>query len=505
MAEIEPVLSIRGLRKHFLGTPALRGVDFDVRPGEVHALVGQNGSGKSTLIKVLAGFHQPDEGTVIEFGGERVEISDGAESRRLGLRFVHQDLGLVAELSTVENLALGRGFDTGLGGRIRWRAERREAARRMAELGFYFDVNLPVRELGAAERTGVAIARALWDREEARVLVVDEPTAALPRQEVGLLFEAVRAVQKRGVGVIYVSHRLDEVFELADRVTVLRDGEVVGQRRTAEIDVAGLVDLMVGGEELEAHGEPGMRSSGETRLEVRSLCGTVVDNVDFEVRGGEVLGLAGLTGSGREELLRLVFGALSRSGEVIVDGESVPPGSPGAAIAAGVALVPADRHGLGSITTMTVVENCTLTDLRRHSGIGARLHRGSEHEEVRGWIEDLDIRPADSGAVFATLSGGNQQKVVMAKWLRTRPGVLLLDEPTQGVDVGAKAIIHGLARRAAEEGSAVLIASSDGDELCDVCDRILVIAEGEIVQELTRSELTPASLEQAELGLATAG
>jgi ribose transport system ATP-binding protein len=489
------------MNKHFLGTPALRAVDFDLAPGEVHALVGQNGSGKSTLIKILAGFHQPDEGTAIELAGQRVEIGDGAESRRLGFRFVHQDLGLVADLSTVENLGLGRGFDTGFAGRIRWRAEKREAARRMSDLGYSFDVTVPVRELGAAERTGVAIARALWDWEDAKVLVVDEPTASLPRQEVGLLFEAIRRVQQRGLGVIYVSHRLDEVFELADCVTVLRDGRVVGHRRIGELDVDRLVALMVGAEKLGAHAEAGGQSLGPVRLQARSICGVVADNVDIEVRGGEVLGLAGLTGSGREELLRLIFGVLPRHGEVIVDGVSVPAESPSAAKAAGLALVPADRHAAGAITTMSVAENCTLTDLGRHSGRAARLRPGPERREVEHWIQELDVRPPSSDAIFATLSGGNQQKVVMAKWLRLEPAVLLLDEPTQGVDVGAKATIHVLARKAAEGGAAVVIASSDGEELCDVCDRILVFGDGRILTELDHLHSNAESLERAELGL----
>jgi ribose transport system ATP-binding protein len=499
-----PVLRLRDVRKTFFGTAALRGADLDLNRGEVQALVGQNGSGKSTLIKILAGYHEPDDGTVIEVDGTEVDIENGEISRELGFRFVHQDLGLVADLSTVENLALGRGFDTGFGGRIRWSKERRSAEASMRDLGFDFDVTRPTRELGAAERTGVAIARALWDWEEAKILVVDEPTAALPRNEVGMLFEAIRRVRERGLGVIYVSHRLDEVFALADSVTVLRDGLVAGHRRIDELDVDGLVALMVGDVDLTVNSGSGGGATGPARLQVNGLCGAVVDNLDFEARAGEVLGLAGLTGSGREEVLRLIFGALARNGEVLIDGSELTPEDPAAAVRAGVAFVPADRHGSGSVLAMSVKENTTITDLKRHSGPAAWLQKGSEHAEVTDWISELDIRPGDPDAVFATLSGGNQQKVVMAKWLRTKPAVLLLDEPTQGVDVGAKAAIHSLARKAAEEGAAAVVASSDGDELCAMCDRIIVLVDGEIGAELQRSELDGGDLERAELGL-TAG
>jgi len=495
-----PVLNIRGLSKTFPGTKALDAVDFEVRHGDVHALIGQNGSGKSTLIKVLAGYHRPDPGSEIELDGESVEIHDTVASRDLGIRFVHQDLGLVHTLSTVENLALGEGFDTGFGGRICWRSQRRDAAERIRALGYDFDVTLPVRELGAAERTGIAIARALHNWEEARVLVVDEPTASLPRHEIKVLFEAIRRVREKGLGVIYVSHRLDEVFDIADRVTILRDGRRVGAWDTSSLDEEQLVSLMVGGEELKPRGTRADAREHHPVLKVRSLCGVVVDSVDITASSGEILGIAGLTGSGREEVLRLLFGALPRDGEVTVEDDVVPAGKPNAAVKAGIALVPADRHAAGSVTDLTVEENCTLTDLKRHSGGGARLLRAKERTEVQEWITTLDVRPNRADAVFATLSGGNQQKIVMAKWLRLKPRVLLLDEPTQGVDVQAKATIHSLAREAATNGSAVVVASSDDAELCDTCDRVLVMRDGEIVAEVTGDRLTPEEIARLQLG-----
>jgi ribose transport system ATP-binding protein len=496
---VAPVLGIHGLSKTFPGTLALDQVDFDVRHGEVHGLVGQNGSGKSSLVKVLAGYHDPDPGTRIVLDGETVEIGDGSASRALGLRFVHQDLGLVQDLSTVENLALGEGFDTGFAGRIRWGAQRRDATERIRALGYDFDVRLPIRELGAAERTGVAIARALHHWEEARVLVVDEPTASLPRHEVKILFEAIRRVRDKGLGVIYVSHRLDEVFDIADRITVLRNGRKVGTWDTSVLDQAQLVSFMVGGAELKPRGIREDAPERRPMLRARGLYGAVVHSVDLTAFSGEVLGIAGLTGSGREEILRLLFGALPRDGEVTVEDEVVPAGRPHAAVKAGIALVPADRHAAGTITELTVRENTTLTDLKRHSGRAARLLRRQERDEVHEWITTLEIQPKRPEAVLATVSGGNQQKIVMAKWLRMMPRVLLLDEPTQGVDVRAKATIHSLAREVASEGTAVVIASSDHAELCDTCDRVLVMRDGEIVEEISDERLTREEIGRHEL------
>lgn len=500
LGAVHPVLSVRGLSKTFASTKALDSVDLDLRGGEIHALVGQNGCGKSTLIKVLAGYHQADPGAEIRLAGEHVDLTSTADSRQAGFRIVHQDLGLVETLSTVENLMLGRELETARGGRIRWDAERRDAERRMAALGYQFDVRRPVAELGAAERTGVAIARALWDWESARVLVVDEPTASLPREEVAVLFAALERVRTAGLGVIYVSHRLDEIFAIGDRVTVLRDGQRVGTWNVADIDQDGLVSAMIGGEELRPPHEREARAPTDVALQVTRLCGTVVDNVDLDARRGEVVGIAGLTGSGREEILPLIFGVTARAGRVLLDGREVPP-HPRGAMRAGLALVPADRRADGAVLGLTVRENSSLTDLRRFSTWFGFLSRRRERSEIEGWIARLDVRPARAEAVFALLSGGNQQKVVLAKWLRRRPVVLLLDEPSQGVDVGAKAVIHALAREVAAEGASVLVASSDDAELCDVCDRVLVMRDGRFVGEVTGTGLTTEELGRLQLGV----
>jgi ribose transport system ATP-binding protein len=493
------LLRVTGLTKRFDATLALDGVDLDVAVGEVHALVGHNGSGKSTLIKVLAGFHEPDRGSV-HLAGEPLTFGSAAASLAAGLRFVHQDLGLVNTLSTVENLALGVGYDSGLGGRIRWSAERQAARRRMRNLGYEIDPRRPVGELAAAERTGVAIARALRDAQNARLLVVDEPTAMLPRHEVAALFEAIRRVRDRGLGVIYVSHRLDEVFAIADRVTVLRDGRRVGTFAVDDLDEPRLVKLMTGGTPLQSRSDARATERANALLAVRGVRGAALTGVDFDVAGGEVVGVAGLTGSGREELLALLFGARERrAGDVRVAGASLAPGRPAEAIAAGMALVPADRHGCGCVNTLSMRENLVLTDVRRHATRAGLLRRDAERAESRRWIASLSVRPAEPDAPFMSLSGGNQQKIVLAKWLRLRPRVLLLDEPTQGVDVQAKAIIHRLARQAAAEGAAVVIASSDDADLSDCCDRVLIVRDGRIAGELRGDEIDSQALAHLQL------
>jgi len=496
-----PLLEIRDMSKSFPGTRALASVEMDIGAGEIHALVGQNGSGKSTLIKILAGFHAPEAGTVVRVAGNEVELGHPAAAREAGFRFVHQDLALVDALSVVENLALGRGFETGVGGRIRWRAERLRAKEMLASLGFNLDVRRPLGELTAAERTGVAIARALWEWEDgARVLVLDEPTATLPKTEVDVLFDSVRRVRERGVGVLYVSHRLDEVFSIADRVSVLRDGRKVGTYETRELDEKKLIGLMLGTAVTRAVGNT-TTARGDTVLRAHGLCGEVLVDVDFEAHAGEVLGFAGLTGSGREELLPLLFGARPRNGTVQVGDDVVAPGRPQDAIRRGMSLVPADRLKQGGVFDMSVRSNMTLTDLSTVRGFGGAIRKRREQGEVNDWLTRLDVRPHDPDLRLATLSGGNQQKIVIAKWLRRHPRVLLLDELTQGVDVGAKAMIHALIRQAAEAGTAVIVASSDDEEICDLCDRAYILREGHIAAELSQREMTIDEIGRLQLSL----
>jgi ABC-type sugar transport system ATPase subunit len=484
----QPLLSVAHLSKTFPGLRALDDVHFTVAAGEIVALVGQNGSGKSTLVKILTGVYEPDPGARVE-GDASIHV-------------IHQDLGLIGQLNTVENLDLGRRLGTAAALPARRRQEVAHARELLQRFGASFDVTVPVAQLTPAERTIVAIARALdgWD-DPRGLLILDEPTAALHSDEVGRLFSAVRAAAARGAGVIFVSHRLDEVLDLTDRVVVLRDGRLIADTPAGHLDHEELVRLIVGSALEQAAPRDG-GGPGELALQVMGLAGGTVRELDLGVRAGEVVGVSGILGSGREHLAPLLFGALARtSGAVAVAGDELPAADPGAAIRAGVAYVPSDRHADGAVMTMRVRENLTLPDLRRLRRRGGRLDFAAERREVAEWLQRIELRPAEPERPLELFSGGNQQKVVLAKWLRNEPRVLLLDEPTQGVDVGAKAAIYELVRDAAERGAAVVMASSDTAELASVCDRVVVMRDGAACAEVERSELTEERLVVEGLGL----
>ena len=471
-----PVLDIGDLSKTYPGQVALDRAELRVMPGEVHALVGQNGSGKSTLIKLLGGYVKPDHGGDVRFGGAPVDLwTLGADVRRR-IRIVHQDLGLVPSLSTVENLGLGHGYHTGFGGRIRWREEVANAQQLLLAFGLAPDVRQPVATLTAAERAAVAIMRALqdWDESRPSLLVLDEPTASLNRGEVDALFREVRRTAARGAGVLFVTHMLDEVLELADRVTVLRDGRVVaGGEPVASLDERRLVQLIVGRPVAELYPET-TPAVGSAVLEVEQLYGIGLRGVNLKVHAGEVLGIAGLVGSGRETIAGAVYGATPRfAGKVLVNKRKVFA-TPRDSIRAGIAYVPADRKAHGLDLQERLHEHVPLPRLGPLQRRG-RLRHAAARRESGDWVERLDVQPPLLDRRMEKFSGGNQQKAVLARWLRTDPRVLLLDEPTQGVDVGAKASIYQQIRAAATEGTAVLVASSDSEELVHVCDRVLVL------------------------------
>jgi ribose transport system ATP-binding protein len=495
----EVILELHNLSKTFPGTKALDGVGLEIRAGEIHALVGQNGSGKSTLIKILAGFHDPDVGASSTIRGSDFRLGDSAAAHTTGLRFVHQDLGLIESLDCVDNLALGFGYVTGAGGRINWRRQRAKAREALGRVGHGdIKVTKPVSHLTAFEKTALAIVRAVQDWEEnVSLLVLDEPTATMPRPEVDRLFTLIRRVAGAGTGVLLVSHHLDEVFAIANRVTVLRDGRSEGTHKVADLTRADLIQLMTGGivDEVTRASE---EHAEEIVLSVRGLAGRGLRGLDLDVHRGEVLGIAGLDGSGRDEICELIFGARPRRGTVTVNGRELPPHRPDLAIRRSLALVPADRHGSGLVMTESVRENLTLVDLKPFWR-GWRLSRARERRVTREWIEKLSIRTRSADAVVESLSGGNQQKVVMGKWLRTEPTVLLLDEPTQGVDVGAQAELHRLMGAAADQGSAVVLCSSDERELSNVCDRVLVLCDGSFEAELTGDQIAPHRIAQQSL------
>jgi|HubBroStandDraft_6_1064221.scaffolds.fasta_scaffold13982_3 ribose transport system ATP-binding protein len=506
------VLEVEGVSKTFTRTRALSSVSMTIEPGEVHALLGQNGSGKSTLIKILSGYHAPDPGGGIRVEGQDLPLQSPVQSYRLGCRFVQQDLGLVSTLSVLDNMALGSGFPTQLG-TINGKATYKQAKTDLERLSLDIDPRALVATLSASERTGVAIARALREDPQypARLLVLDEPTATLPVDEVDHLLDRVSAMAATGVGVLYVTHHLGEVFRVAHKVSVFRDGVVVGAGPVKDFDHAAIVQLLAGeellAEETESRREKTDRAAKrdhETVFEIKDLRAGSLAGVSLSVETGEIVGIAGLAGSGRDSVLGASFGALPRiAGEVTLKGESLPAGRPDVAIGRGIAYLAPDRKIGGGVMTMSARENLTLPDLKPFWK-GLRLRRGSETKRTRDWFERLSVRPANAvNDPLSIFSGGNQQKILFGKWLSQEPSVFLLDEPTQGVDVGAKADLHRELLNAAENGAAVIVSSSDLEELADLCDRVLVIVDGRIGAELKGAELTEGNITRGFMPMAS--
>jgi ribose transport system ATP-binding protein len=496
-----PLLRVSGVSKTFPGLKALDDVSFTVGAGEIVAVVGHNGSGKSTLVKILADVHQPDSGSTIEVRDAGGALLDGGAARE-GLHFIHQDLGLIDMLSTVENMGLGRSASGRGLGPVRPAAERDAARRLIARFGARFDPTVPVGELSPAERAIVAIARAMdgWTRDE-NVLVLDEPTTAFHGDEVQVLFGAVRRIAAAGAGVVFISHRLDEVLGLADRIVALRDGRVVADQPAASLDHDQMVQLIAG--RAVADLDVAREAQGDgCVLRVAGIKGQEIKDVSFELSAGEIVGVSGILGSGREELAGLLFGATHReAGRVTVMGDDLLSDDTIAAIDLGIGYVPADRRRGGAVMEMTVRENLTLPLLRPLRRRMWRLDERAERAETQRWMQTVALRPPNPQQELKLFSGGNQQKVVLAKWLRTKPRVLLLDDPTQGVDVGAKASIYELIVAAAQAGTGVLVCSSDTKELVSLCDRVLVLEDGRILSEIPRRDLTESRLVRAELGL----
>ncbi|MET4781530.1 sugar ABC transporter ATP-binding protein [Glaciihabitans sp. UYNi722] len=487
------LLKVANLSMTFPGLKALDDVSLTVRVGEIVGLLGQNGSGKSTLVKVLAGLYVADAGSQIQLTEGKEGISE--------IHFIHQDLGLIESLSTVENLDLTRPLGSRGFRPNPVRAERNEARELIAEFGGRFDVDLPLSSLSPAERTIVAIARALsgWTHSS-NVLVLDEPTASLHGEEVNLLFTAVRRVAERGAGVVFISHRLDEVMGLVDRVVILRDGRLIADVPRADLHHDDLVKLIAGAM-IDVDTGRGQSSVGAPALEINGASGAVLRNLDLTVGSGEIVGVSGSLGSGREELASIIFGASPGSiVSLAVRSRPLTRLGPRAAIRAGVAFVPGDRHRFGAIVQMSARENLTLPRLRPLTRALGWLDARAEVREARSWAAQVGLRPENPEYRFGQFSGGNQQKVVLAKWLRNEPAVLLLDEPTQGVDVGSKAVIFRLIAEAAEAGAGVLICSSDTRELAQTCDRVIVLRDGVVVAEVRRPDLTEAALVSASLG-----
>jgi ABC-type sugar transport system ATPase subunit len=503
-ANTEPdraVLAVDGLSKSFPGVRALHDVRFDVRTGEVHALLGENGAGKSTLIKIVSGVYRPDAGTT-RVDSREVQFGGPQEAQAAGIATVFQELLLFPELSVAENIFLGHAPRKRFGG-IDWRAMRTRAAEILASLEIHeLDVDAPVSALSVANRQRVEIAKAL--SLNARVLILDEPTAALPEADVLRLFAIVRNLRARGVGVVYISHRMAEIFALADRVTVLRDGEHVATKAVADTTEPELIAMMVG--RTIDHLFPKLDTrTGAPVLEVRDLVSPpVVRGVSLTVRSGEIVGLAGLIGSGRSELAQTVFGMTpATSGEIRIDGKPVRIGSAAEAKRHGIAYVPEDRGSQGVIRPMSLRENVSLAVLRRVARLGFIDH-GDEEALAADAIARFSIRARGPEQVVGKLSGGNQQKVVLGKWLATRPRLLIMDEPTRGIDVGAKAEIHKLMSELTAQGLAVLMISSELPEVLGMSDRILVMREGRIAAEFLRGEADQETIAHAMMRVGAA-
>ena len=481
--------SLVGVAKRFDATQALDDVSLDLRPGEVHGLVGENGAGKSTLVKILAGVHQPDSGAVL-LDGEEITLHGPAQARALGIAVVHQEPRLFPDLTVAENVFIGHAPGGALG-TIDWGAMRRQAVAIFAGLGVRMDPGAIVRGLSMADQQLIEIAKAL--SIEARVLILDEPTASLSAHEVERLFTIVRQTRDRGVAVLFVSHRLDEVFELCDRATVLRDGKHVVTAATSDLSPADLVRHMVG---RTVSLFPKVESPvGDVLLEVDGLSrGDAFRDVSFSVRAGEILGFAGLVGAGRTEVARVLFGIdRADAGEIRLGGRAVSFASPSAALAAGIAYVPEDRHQDGLVLDFPIASNVTLPILSR---LFPRLVMRTSTERAIGarYVDQLHIRATSVDQLASALSGGNQQKVVLGKWLASEPRVLILDEPTRGIDIGAKVEVHRIISELAASGLAIILISSDLPEVLAMSDRILVLHEGAVAAEIPRADATEESV-----------
>jgi ribose transport system ATP-binding protein len=497
----DPVVSIKDLSKSYGATAALRDVSFSVEGGHIHALIGGNGSGKSTLIKVLAGVVRADPGGQVLLGGETIPASrlSPALAARAGLHFVHQDPGIFPVLTVAENLAIGRGFETTTAGRIAWRRQHRRAASLLARFDVEVDPAAPAARLRPAERTMVAIARALQDQEETSsgVLLLDEPTAALSVAEVDLLLAALRRYAGRGQTIVLVSHRLDEVLAVADTVTVLRDGRHVHTGALAGHTTASLAELILG-RRLEAPAVTPPDSHPPRPeppvLSVRGLSAGALSGIDLDLRAGEIVGIAGLVGSGRSTLLRALFGATpARSASIAIDGRPVRLQEVDTAMSAGVAYVPEDRSRDAAFIDLPLTHNLSATDVSRYWNRGRLSHR-RERRDAAESVRSFGIAAPSIDAALSVLSGGNQQKVILARCLRRRPRILLLDEPTQGVDVGARAEIHRLIRAAVAGGGCALVVSSDLEELAGLASRVVGLAGGRLSGEVTGAGIQPAQL-----------
>jgi ribose transport system ATP-binding protein len=504
----DPLLEVRSLSMSFAGVRALDRANLQLASGEVHALLGHNGSGKSTLVKILAGRYRPDQGSQVAINGSLMKWQDPGESERLGVRVVHQNLALIPSLTVAENVAMGAGYSVQGLHRLRWRRENDLVRRQMRELGYDIPGHTLVQALPASAQTAVAISRALMPREDRprpTIVILDEVTATMPHTEITRMFELVRALRSQGVGILYVSHHLEEVLDIADRVTVLREGAVVLNSDSVGLSVDQLADVVVGTVDWRSRSgrmSVSPDSGGETsaelrRLQVESLTGQIITDLSFIADPGRITGFAGITGSGREEVANLLVADANRSGTVRLGGDVLPAGRADLAGKRGMVLLPADRLAYGLFPNLSIRENMTITKLLA----GRRLmpiRASRERSEAKEWIDTLRIHGAKPDGDIIRLSGGNQQKAVLVRCLWTKPKALILDEPTQGVDIGAVAEIHGLIREVSKF-TVVIVCSSDNYELATLCDEVIVLSRGKVIERLQGETISESALDRIEL------
>jgi ribose transport system ATP-binding protein len=499
MNDTKLVLRMRGICKRYPGVQALNGAALEVRTGEVHAVVGENGAGKSTLMKIVSGAAARDAGEVI-LNGESVDLGDPIKARRLGISAIYQELSLVPHLTVAENIFLGKS-PTRWPGVLDWPRMRREATRILDGLGVSLDPDAPVRTLRLAQQQMVEVARALAD--DARILIMDEPTSTLSEREVAQLFATIKRLTADGVAVVYISHRMEEVFRIAQRVTVLRDGCHVATHDIADVSAAQLIRLMAN-RDVSDHYPRRARARGEELLRVEGIGGGPLRDVSFVLHRGEVLGIAGLVGAGRTRLARAIAGAdRAAHGRITIRGRTVRIATPADAVRARIGFLPEDRKQQGLVIGLSVERNIAMSHLGALSRLGI-IDRASERREAQDAIASLRIRTPGPEQTVVNLSGGNQQKVVLAKWLTAQAEILIFDEPTRGIDVAARHDIYLLMNRVIEQGAGVIMISSDLPEVLGMSDRVLVMRGGAVQAELSAAEATDAAVLQAALGLGDA-
>jgi rhamnose transport system ATP-binding protein len=486
------LVEVQHVSKSFGGVHALRDVSLSIAPGEVHALCGENGAGKSTLIKIMTGSIVPETGQVL-VNGTPLKLGDVRASEDAGIAVIHQESTAFLHLDAQDNIFVGR-EPKRLAGLLLDRAEMARQTRALLDrLGEHIDQRRPLMEMTVAQRQMVGMARAL--SRQCKLLIMDEPTASLSARETQVLFRIIRQLRDDGVSILYVSHRMEEVFDLSDRVTVFRDGKWVDTQPTASMTTQSLIQRMVGREVGELTRRANVRQPGPVLLEVKNLSrGSAFQDISFQVRAGEIVGLAGLVGAGRSEVAQAIFGIdAPDSGDILLSGKPLPRGSIKAAMEQGIALVPEDRQHLGLVLPMSVGQNLSMAVLQSLTRAGF-ISSSRDRELSNRLMKDLSIKAANASVATETLSGGNQQKVMLGKWLAPRPKVLLLDEPTRGVDVGAKAEVHRLVRELADKGMATLLISSELPELLNLSDRIVVMRQGKISGELSQAEANQEKL-----------